>query len=322
MTDGTGRTIDYLRLSVTDRCNLRCVYCMPEEGVPQVGHAEVLRYEEMLRLCRLMVGLGITKVRITGGEPLVRRDLPVLVAGLRQIPGIRNIALTTNGVLLAQQLPALAAAGLNGVNLSLDTLDRAEFLSLTRRDELSRVLDGLQAALECHDLTVKVNCLSLKSNRNQWVRLASLARDNPLAVRFIEVMPIGLGRAQAGSPEAEVLAELEQAFGPGTPEEGVCGGGPARYVRFPGFRGPVGFISALSHPFCCGCNRVRLTAGGYLKTCLQYERGMDLRPLLTEPDGVILKAVRFALAEKSVSHAFFQQEVRGGERHTMNEIGG
>ena len=303
MVDGQGRAIRYLRVSVTDRCNLRCRYCMPESGVDWVPHGRVLTYEQMARLVGLCAGLGVEKVRLTGGEPLVRRGLSALVRMVKETPGIRQVCLTTNGVLLPEQLPALLEAGLDGVNLSLDTLDRGQYAA--------------------PGLTVKLNCVPLAANEDQWVPLAALARDRGLAVRFIELMPIGLGRGLPGRSEAQVLARLEAAFGPLRPLEGPPGG-PARYGTFPGFRGRVGFISAMTHPFCAACDRVRLTASGFLKTCLQYQTGVDLRALLEAGagDSALRAAILEAVRQKPACHHFGGAPAPGDEGHTMNQIGG
>lgn len=323
MVDGQGRAIRYLRVSVTDRCNLRCRYCMPESGVDWVPHGQVLTYEQIAQLVGLCAGLGVEKVRLTGGEPLVRRGLSALVRMVKETPGIRQVCLTTNGVLLPEQLPALLEAGLDGVNLSLDTLDRGQYAALTRRDELPRALAGLEAALAVPGLTVKLNCVPLADNEDQWVPLAALARDRDLAVRFIELMPIGLGRGLPGRSEAQVLAKLEAAFGPLRPLEAPPGG-PARYGTFPGFRGRVGFISAMTHPFCAACDRVRLTASGFLKTCLQYQTGVDLRALLEAGagDSALRAAILEAVRQKPACHHFGGAPAPGDEGHTMNQIGG
>ena len=323
MVDGQGRAIRYLRVSVTDRCNLRCRYCMPESGVDWVPHGRVLTYEQMARLVGLCAGLGVEKVRLTGGEPLVRRGLSALVRMVKETPGIRQVCLTTNGVLLPEQLPALLEAGLDGVNLSLDTLDRGQYAALTRRDELPRALAGLEAALAAPGLTVKLNCVPLADNEDQWVPLAALARDRDLAVRFIELMPIGLGRGLPGRSEAQVLAKLEAAFGPLRPLEAPPGG-PARYGTFPGFQGRVGFISAMTHPFCAACDRVRLTASGFHKTCLQDQTGVDLRALLEAGagDSALRAAILEAVRQKPACHHFGGAPAPGDEGHTMNQIGG
>ena len=325
MIDRCQRDIDYIRISVTDRCNLRCVYCMPEEGVQWVPHNAVLSYEEILRLCRVFAGLGLSKIKLTGGEPLVRRGMDRLIADIKAIPGIRCVTLTTNGVLLAQQLPGLVSAGLDGVNISLDTLNREQFRAITRRDELDRVLAGLNAALECPGLNVKINCLPMGRNDDQLVPLVELARERPLSVRFIEVMPIGLGKELTYRSEDEVRAMLETRFGPMEPFHGRLGNGPCHYFSLPGFAGKVGFISALSHQFCSECNRVRLTSDGFLKTCLQYELGVDLKALMQDgrDDAFLAEAVRQAIYNKPLQHHFADTSGQEAlEHHGMSQIGG
>ena len=196
MIDALGRNIDYLRISVTDRCSLRCTYCMPEDGVQWLPHEEILRYEELLRLCRIFVSLGITKFKLTGGEPLVRKGVADFIRSLKQIDGVQSVTLTTNGVDLKNQLPALLDAGIDGINLSLDTLDRARFAARTRRDCLDQVLEGMYAALAVPGLNFKLNCVSMAGAEEDWIALAALAKDRPLTVRFIELMPIGLGQGR------------------------------------------------------------------------------------------------------------------------------
>lgn len=320
MKDGFGRTIDYLRISVTDRCNLRCRYCMPEEGVDQLSHEEILRYEDILRLASIFAKLGVRKVRLTGGEPLARKGLAALVEGLRAIDGIREVAVTTNGTLLEDQLPGLLAAGLTGVNISLDTLREETFRQITRREGVGRTVAAIDACLAA-GLPVKVNCVPI-APEEELVELAGLAKDRPLAVRFIELMPIGLGKDLRGRREDELRALLERAYGPMAPYEGHLGSGPSRYVAPSGFQGQIGFISSLSHQFCDRCNRVRLTANGFLKTCLQYDRGVWLRPLLGGPDEGLEEAILAAVRDKPAAHQFAKGQVAGGERHIMSQIGG
>ena len=267
MKDSLGRTIDYLRVSVTDRCNLRCRYCMPEEGVEWLPHEDILSYEDILRLAAIFARLGVEKVRLTGGEPLARKGLAALVAGLRAIDGIQEVAVTTNGTLLEEQLPGLLAAGLTGVNISLDTLNERTFRQITRREGVGRTVKAIDTCLAA-GLPVKVNCVPI-APEEELVELAGLAKGRSLAVRFIELMPIGLGKDLCGRSEDELRALLERAYGPLVPFEGRLGSGPSRYVSPPGFQGQIGFISSLSHQFCHRCNRVRLTANGFLKTCLQ-----------------------------------------------------
>ena len=314
MKDSLGRTIDYLRVSVTDRCNLRCRYCMPEEGVEWLPHEDILSYEDILRLAAIFARLGVEKVRLTGGEPLARKGLAALVAGLRAIDGIQEVAVTTNGTLLEEQLPGLLAAGLTGVNISLDTLNERTFRQITRREGVGRTVKAIDTCLAA-GLPVKVNCVPI-APEEELVELAGLAKGRSLAVRFIELMPIGLGKDLCGRSEDELRALLERAYGPLVPFEGRLGSGPSRYVSPPGFQGQIGFISSLSHQFCHRCNRVRLTADGFLKLCLNHRAGLDLRKLLREA------GLQTETPLCKAAHQFAQRQVDGGERHIMSQIGG
>lgn len=326
MTDGYGRVIDYIRISVTDRCNLRCVYCMPPEGVQSVCHDAILRYDEILRLAEIFASLGIQKIKLTGGEPLVRKGLPQLVADLKQIPGIGRVTITTNGLGLKEQMQALAGAGIDGINLSLDTLNPAVFEKITRRPAFDQVTEGLQEALKYPEIPLKINCVPMKMAGQNVVEIAKLARNYKIHVRYIEMMPIGLGKNYGFQSEEEILEELETAYGPCHPFDGTLGNGPGHYVSFEGFAGKIGFISAISHKFCERCNRVRLTSQGFLKTCLQYERGADLRELLRggASDEEIRSAAEAAIRSKPASHQFLQRRETDTDKetHTMSQIGG
>ena len=306
MFDSTRREIHYLRLSVTDLCNLRCRYCMPD-GVEKLEREAVLIYEEFLRLAALFAQCGIDTVRVTGGEPLVRKNVAQLVAGLKAIPGIRKVTMTTNGILLAQQLPALLAAGLDSVNISLDTLRPEVFRQITAQDEFAAVQAGLQAALES-GIPVKLNCVPQAGvNEGELEDLAALAKNRPLQVRFIEMMPIGYGAAMPciSGPE------LRQRFARRWPElqtlaEADFGDGPAVYYTVPGWQGSVGFIAAVHGKFCASCNRVRLTSQGFLRPCLASEAGCDLRALLRSgaDDTQLLAAIRETIWAKPREHHF------------------
>lgn len=306
MFDSTRREIHYLRLSVTDLCNLRCRYCMPD-GVEKLEREAVLTYEEFLRLAALFAQCGIDTVRVTGGEPLVRKNVAQLVAGLKAIPGIRKVTMTTNGILLAQQLPALLAAGLDSVNISLDTLRPEVFRQITARDEFAAVQAGLQAALES-GIPVKLNCVPQAGvNEGELEDLAALAENCPLQVRFIEMMPIGYGAAMPciSGPE------LRQRFARRWPElqpltEAAFGDGPAVYYTVPGWQGSIGFIAAVHGKFCASCNRVRLTSQGFLRPCLASEAGCDLRALLRSgaDDTQLLAAIRETIWAKPREHHF------------------
>ena len=306
MFDCYQREIHYLRLSVTDLCNLRCRYCMPD-GVEKLEREAVLTYEEFLRLAALFAQCGIDTVRVTGGEPLVRKNVAQLVAGLKAIPGIRKVTMTTNGILLAQQLPALLAAGLDSVNISLDTLRPEVFRQITARDEFAAVQAGLQAALES-GIPVKLNCVPQAGvNEGELEDLAALAENRPLQVRFIEMMPIGYGAAMPciSGPE------LRQRFARRWPElqpltEAAFGDGPAVYYTVPGWQGSIGFIAAVHGKFCASCNRVRLTSQGFLRPCLASEAGCDLRALLRSgaDDTQLLAAIRETIWAKPREHHF------------------
>ncbi|WP_435644937.1 GTP 3',8-cyclase MoaA [Butyricicoccus porcorum] len=320
MKDGYGRTIDYLRISITDRCNLRCTYCMPEEGIPYLAHGDILTYEEIETICRAMAQIGLKHVRITGGEPLVRRQCWRLVKKLRRVPGLQTVTLTTNGILLEEQAQQLVAAGLDGVNISLDTLDAAVYRSITRCGDVSRVLAGLEQMQKYPQVTVKLNCVL---GGVQWeqtaVAVAGLAKRCPVHVRFIERMPLAEEDTQSCAQD-DVLAALEAVYGAAQPCEKPMGFGPSTYVQFAGFLGKVGFISAVSHKFCADCNRIRLTADGKLRLCLQSDRMVDLRALVRGGrTAELISTVQEALKEKPQAHCF---EQRGIETACMSRIGG
>ena len=309
MLDKTGRSIHYLRLSVTDLCNLRCRYCMPD-GVPKCSHEEILTYEEFLRLARLFAACGVDTVRVTGGEPLVRRGVEQLVAGLKAIPGIRRVGMTTNGVLLAKALPALLAAGLDSVNISLDTLSPENFARITGREAFEAVQRGISAALES-GLPVKLNCVPQPGiNEDELELLAGMAEERPLSVRFIEMMPIGYGASMPCLSGPELLARLQKRWPRLAPLDAgraaVLGDGPAVYYTAPGWKGSVGFIAAVHGKFCSGCNRVRLTSQGFLRPCLASETGADLRAPLRAgaSDEELLAVMRAAIWAKPLEHHF------------------
>lgn len=321
MKDGMGREIDYLRVSITDRCNLRCIYCMPETGVEPVAHSEILTFEELVRVCGSAASLGVRKLKLTGGEPLVRRGVTELVRDLRAIEGIEQVTMTTNGILLGAMARGLADSGLCAVNISLDTLDPMRFAAVTRGGELSKVLASIDAALEA-GLRVKLNCVPARElGTGEITALSLLAKERPIDVRFIEMMPIGLGGAFTGVPAEELRRTLEAAFGPLVPCGDLRGNGPARYYSLEGFAGKIGFIGAVSECFCAECNRVRLTAEGFLKLCLHAEDGLDLRALLRGgvSDAELTEAMRAGILQKPARHHF---EERRGNTKIMSQIGG
>ncbi len=280
LSDGFRRPITYLRVSVTDKCNLRCVYCMPELGLPWLPRDDILTYEEIHAVVRAAASVGVRSIRLTGGEPLVRRDLHRLVAAVASVPGIDDVALSTNGLLLEEQLPALVAAGLHRLNVSLDTLRPDRFEAIARRPGLERVMRGIDAALALGLHPLKLNCVVMRgSNDDEVVAFAELTRDRAVFVRFIEVMPVleNLEMHAGTYVSSNEILERVASHAALKPAPGPPGNGPARYFAFDGARGAVGVISPLSHDYCERCNRVRLTADGRLRLCLFGDYAVDLR---------------------------------------------
>lgn len=308
MIDEYGRGIDYIRISVTDRCNLRCVYCMPKEGVTFLPHDRILSYEEIIQLCRCFARLGIHKVKITGGEPLVRKNIAYLIKEIKSLEGIHNVTLTTNGVLLAEQMEALADAGVDSINVSLDTLNPKQFEEVTRFDLLEQVKAGIMEAMKYPKISLKINCVPMhnKDEEETLLSMVALAKDNPIHVRFIELMPIGLGKDLDGYTEDHVKQIIEQKYGSLEPYHKPLGNGPCTYYSLDGFTGKIGFISAVSHKFCDSCNRIRLTSDGYLKNCLQYAGGIHLKALLEQgmSEEELTKVIGESIQRKPKSHQF------------------
>ena len=323
MLDQYGRKIDYLRISVTDRCNLRCRYCMPEP-MAAVRHEDILRYEEILRICRAAAELGITKFKVTGGEPLVRAGCTEFIAALKKQPGTEQVTLTTNGMLLEKNLDALAAAGLDGVNISLDTLDNARFRSITGytgdgADTLLRVLKECCA----NGLHTKINAVLLEETEADAPALAAIAETLPADVRFIELMPIGFGTAMKRVSPEDILIALKERWLDLAPTDEKRGNGPAHYYKSAALLGRIGFIDAVSHKFCAECNRVRLTSTGQLKPCLCYADSADLRALIRGgcTDDELKEALRAAVYAKPRAHCF-GTDAAVTEKHMMSQIGG
>ena len=289
---------------------------MPECGVKSLSHADILSYENILRICRVFAALGIRRIRVTGGEPLVRKGAVNFIARLKELEGGESITvtLTTNGLLLPETARALRDAGLDGVNVSLDTRDPSAYRRLTRGGDVHQVLAGIDAAAEAGIPLVKVNCVPLgEESREDVLRVASLARDRALHVRFIEMMPIGPGALFEGVDNGRLREWLEREYGSWTPLEERLGkgygGGPARYGTLPGFQGKIGFISALSECFCENCNRIRLTSTGLLRTCLNRTDGVDLLPALAEPgDERLCADIRAAIRDKPERHDFMTRK--------------
>lgn len=323
MLDRYGRVINYLRISVTDRCNLRCCYCMPE-GVQDVGMKNILTFEEIWEIVRTGVSLGITHIRITGGEPLVRKGCVDLIRGIREIPGVETITMTTNGVLLGNYGKQLKEAGVDGVNISLDTLDPEEFYKITGKRELQEVLAGIRAA-KTAGLPVKLNAVNRKEL--DPIPLVRYAQEENLPLRFIEMMPVGYGKKYVGRSNEELREALEAVCGKAEcmtnrEELSRMGSGPAVYYQFSDLKVPVGFISAIHGKFCDTCNRVRLTAEGYLKLCLCYDEGEDLRRVLREGEKENLRTImEQTIFRKPAAHCF-EHPAEMTETHEMVKIGG
>ncbi len=325
--DDFGRAINYLRVSVTDRCNLRCVYCMPAQGIPKKAHDHILRYEELALIIRAAAELGISKVRLTGGEPLARLGLSDFVGMIAAIPGIDDISMTTNGTLLARHAAALAAAGLHRVNISLDSLRADRFTRITRRGRLDDVWAGMAAAQAAGLTPIKLNMVVVRGmNDDEVVDFARRTITHGWHVRFIELMPIGANLDWADDhtvPIPEIRARIEAEIAPLEAVRGPLGNGPARYYRLPGAKGTIGFIGARSEHFCAACNRLRLTADGRLRPCLLSDAEIDLRSILRNGGDLTAIKERLALAihRKPKEHHLDDLTLLPRQRN-MSEIGG
>jgi cyclic pyranopterin phosphate synthase len=326
LTDSWGREIRSVRVSVTDKCNFRCRYCMPAEGLEWLPREEVLSFEEIARLVSVLAAMGVDEVRLTGGEPLVRRDLPVLVGMLGAIDGVRDLSLTTNGVLLDRLAGPLVEAGLTRINVSLDSLSHVRFAEITRRDALDRVLTGLAEAERYPELRpIKVNCVAVKGFTEEEVpALAELARRKPYVVRFIEFMPLDADEAWS---EDEVLtgAEIRSLIEEHWPLEEIPAkqSSTARRFRFTDGAGEIGFVNPVSEPFCSSCDRIRLTADGQLRTCLFSRREWDLKGPLREgaTEEQLAERIRFAVRHKELKHKINDAGFVRASR-SMSQIGG
>ncbi len=326
LTDTFSRRINYLRISVIDRCNLRCRYCMPEDGIPLIPHEEILRYEEILRVVRLFGQLGIEKIRLTGGEPLARRGILELIGGISRIGEIRDLSLTTNGVLLGEVAKDLAKAGIKRINVSLDTLNREKFAYITRRDRFPEVRDGIERAIEVGLFPIKLNVVAIRGfNDDEILQFAKLTLEKPLTVRFIEFMPTGgvdfWNRDHVLTVDM-IRGEIGK-LGPLIPVDGEERDGPAARFRLKGACGELGFIGPISSHFCDNCNRLRLTPDGRLRACLFSDNEIDLKShLRNRCDDEKLKGLFMrALQGKPKRHAINTSLFRKCQRN-MAAIGG
>lgn len=324
MKDRYGRKIDYMRVSITDRCDLRCRYCMPE-GCEKVSMAQILTYEQIERICRAAAGLGISRIKITGGEPFVRLGCIDLIRNIKAIDGIDEVTVTTNGQTLDRYIDELKEIGADGINISLDTLDQEKFAYITGGGKLEKTLRSIELSA-ASGIKTKVNCLMQRSfNEDEIFDMADLAFTHGVDVRFIEIMPVGAGYSSIGISNDEVLCKLRQRWPELEQDGSIHGNGPAVYYRRKGVPGAIGFISAFSGKFCSECNRVRLTSQGQLKPCLCYEAGTDLKPYLTGTEEELREAIRAAILEKPEEHCFdekhFEDDGRT-EHRLMSQIGG
>lgn len=320
MKDFLGREINYLRISITDRCNLRCKYCMPEP-IDKVAMCEILSSEEIVQVCEIAAEFGIRYIKITGGEPLVRLGCADLIKMIKDIPGIEKVTMTTNGVLLKDHLAELLVAGLDAVNISLDTARPDEFKEITGVDAFDKVFEGIEAAIAA-GLQVKINSVLMSDmNADEWHDLALLAKKYPLDVRFIEMMPIGYGKENRGVSN-ERLKELLAEKYILTKDGRQHGYGPAEYYNIEGFRGSVGFISAMHGKFCNKCNRIRLTSTGFLKPCLCYGEGAQLKADLRSGNLQAVRQSMKAVIENKPQEHCFEHENEITETGKMVGIGG
>lgn len=305
MIDSFGRKIEYLRISITDRCNLRCQYCMPEEGIAKLKHDEILSFSEIQRVVKIFAKLGVKRIRLTGGEPLVRKGIEELARDIKSVPGIAYLGITTNGVLLNELGEPLKKAGVDGLNISLDTMDAARYHTITRRDEFAKAMAGIDLALALSFNKVKLNCvLSPQSETQDWMSVVEFAKENPVDVRLIEWMPMAGEDLNTPVSAKNALKEIEKQFGKAEQQTISHGAGPAIHYSLPNFKGRLGIIPAMTHNFCESCNRVRITASGELKLCLFYDEGIALKPLLRggATDEEIAKAIQHAITHKPERH--------------------
>jgi GTP 3',8-cyclase len=327
LRDSWGREIKSVRVSVTDKCNFRCTYCMPAEGLEWLGRKEILSFEEITRLVGVLARVGVDEIRLTGGEPLVRRDLPVLVGMLARTEGVRDLSLTTNGVLLDRLAGPLVEAGLQRLNVSLDSLNHVRFAEITRRDALDAVLRGLDEAERYPELRpIKVNCVAVKGfTETEVPALAELARRKPYVVRFIEFMPLDADEAWREDDVltgAEIRTLIEAEHGP-LVELPAKASSTARRFRFADGAGELGFVNPVSEPFCSSCDRIRITADGQLRTCLFSRREWDLKTPLREgaDDEEVVRLLRFAVRHKELKHRINDPGFVRASR-SMSQIGG
>lgn len=325
MLDLYDRNIDYLRISITDKCNFRCKYCMPEDRVNSLINKEILTFDEIIKICKSASQLGIQNIKITGGEPLLRDDVTDLIKSIKELPLVKNVTLTTNGAFLYDKIHELQNSGIDSINISLDTLIKEKFNDITRRNKFDEVIKGIKEAIKI-GIKIKINCVPIKNfNSDEIVNIALISKDKNIDVRFIEMMPIGLGESFRGISNIDILDILEKEYGKFMGVESNIGNGPALYYKNEQFKGHIGFISAVSNEFCENCNRIRITADGLLKPCLCYGTGIDLKGLIR--NGVneeeLTNAIKIGILSKPQKHEFNEEKKSGNiEIKKMSQIGG
>ena len=319
MRDNYGRNINYLRISVTDRCNLRCIYCMPEEGVKSLKHEDILRFEDTLKIVKVAASLGINKIRYTGGEPLVMKDIDKLIYETSKIPSINDISITTNGILLSEMAQDLKKAGLNRVNISLDTLNSEKFRKITRIGSLDKVMESIYKCLSLGIKPVKINTVLMKGiNDSEFVDFLNLTRELPVEIRFIELMPIGEGVKMYEKNKLSFLELLAQH--PELTQIQTDKSSTAQLYNIDGAKGKIGFISPVSCKFCTECNKIRLTSTGTIKPCLHSEEEINLRKYLNNEE-MLTAALKAAIFNKPLEHHLKEDSVSRSVK-VMSQIGG
>lgn len=323
MRDKFGRQIDYIRISLTDRCNLRCKYCMPEEGVKLLKHEDILTYEEIIILSKIFISLGIKNFKLTGGEPLVRRDVSQLVKSLKNIEGIGEVTMTTNGVLLEEYGSDLIEAGIDRINISLDSLNPTKYQEITGRNFLDKAFHGINLLLSKGFYKVKINTVPIKPlDENDMDRLIDLGRENPIDIRFIKMMPIGIADSSLGYSKKEMLDLIEKKLGPSRIFYGKRGNGPAEYYSFKNYMSKIGFIDAMNNNFCSQCNRIRLSATGSIKPCLYYDAGESLKPYIYSlAEDELKEKIKDIVYNKPLKHHMLENKMNEDKKN-MNQIGG
>lgn len=323
MKDKWNRTINYMRISVTDQCNLRCCYCMPEEGIPYLKESELLSFEEILEIVKAGTKLGIDKIKITGGEPLLRKDISQLITKMKNIQGIKQVTLTSNGVLLNKYALLLRQANVDSININLPALSKEKYESITRRNEFEQVMEGIQKASEL-GIHIKINCVSRKTlTDEELLSYADMIKNDEMDVRFIEMMPLGQGRDYETYNNDFIKERLETLLNAKLVQLDYRGNGPALYYQIEGHKGKIGFISAVTHKFCKECNRIRLSAQGDMKLCLNFDKGVSLKHVLRYGESKeLVKIMEQAIYDKPQGHCFYSTSELPTEHKNMVQIGG